>query len=52
MFSNLLQKYRIWIHAKSQHKKIFIKGTLLNAFYKSKTIFKNNKATVINFIIL
>lgn len=39
MFSNLLQKYRIWIHAKSQHKKIFIKGTLLNAFYKSKTIF-------------
>ena len=39
MIKNQLQKYRIWKHARSQHKKVFIKGTLLNAFYKSKTIF-------------
>ena len=39
MIKYLLLKYRIWKHAKSQHNKIFIEGTLLNAFYKSKTIF-------------
>ena len=39
MIKYLLSKYRTWKHAKSQHNKIFIEGTLLNAFYKSKTIF-------------
>ena len=39
MIKYLLLKYRSWKHAKSQHNKIFIEGTLLNAFYKSKTIF-------------
>ena len=39
MIKNLLQKYRTWKHAKSQINKVFIEGTLLNAFYKSKTIF-------------
>ena len=39
MIKYLLLKYRTWKHAKSQHNKIFIEGTLLNAFYKSKTIF-------------
>jgi hypothetical protein len=39
MIKYLLLKYRTWEHAKSQHNKIFIEGTLLNAFYKSKTIF-------------
>jgi hypothetical protein len=39
MIKYLLSKYRTWKHAKSQHYKIFIEGTLLNAFYKSKTIF-------------
>jgi len=39
MIKYLLLKYRTRKHAKSQHNKIFIEGTLLNAFYKSKTIF-------------
>ena len=39
MIRKLLLKYRVWKYAKSQHKKAFINGTLLNAFYKSKTIF-------------
>ena len=39
MIKSLLQKYHNWKYAKSQHNKIFIEGTLLNAFYKSKTIF-------------
>ncbi|MFT4645417.1 MAG: hypothetical protein ACI8ZX_001833 [Planctomycetota bacterium] len=39
MIKKLLRKYQIWKHAKSQNKKVFNKGTLLNAFYKSKTIF-------------
>tara|TARA_B100000795_G_scaffold242951_1_gene206515 strand:+ start:192 stop:863 length:672 start_codon:yes stop_codon:yes gene_type:complete len=39
MIKNIFKKYRIWKYAKSQHKKVFIEGTLLNAFYKSKTIF-------------
>ena len=39
MIKNLLQKYRIWKHAKSQNTKVFVKGTLLHAFYNSKTIF-------------
>ena len=39
MIKYLLSKYRTWKRAKSQHNKIFIEGTLLNAFYKSKTIF-------------
>ena len=39
MIKSLLQKYHNWKYAKSQYKKIFIEGTLLNAFYKSKTIF-------------
>ena len=39
MIKKLLQKYHIWKHAKSQYKKVFNEGTLLNAFYKSKTIF-------------
>ena len=39
MIKKLLRKYHIWKHAKSQYKKIFNEGTLLNAFYKSKTIF-------------
>ena len=39
MIKYLLLKYRTWKYAKSQHNKIFIEGTLLNAFYKSKTIF-------------
>ena len=39
MIKYLLLKYRTWKLAKSQHNKIFIEGTLLNAFYKSKTIF-------------
>ena len=39
MIKYLFLKYRTWKHAKSQHNKIFIEGTLLNAFYKSKTIF-------------
>ena len=39
MIKYLLLKYRTWKYAKSQQNKIFIEGTLLNAFYKSKTIF-------------
>ena len=39
MIKELLRKYYIWKHAKSQSKKVFNEGTLLNAFYKSKTIF-------------
>ena len=39
MFKNLLLKYRIFKQAKSQKRKVLIEGTLLNAFYKSKTIF-------------
>ena len=39
MIKKLLRKYHIWKHAKSQCKKVFNEGTLLNAFYKSKTIF-------------
>ena len=39
MIKNILQKYRICKYAKSQRKKVFTEGTLLNAFYKSKTIF-------------
>ena len=39
MIKSLLRKYRTWRHAKSQHKSVFINGTLLNAFYESKTIF-------------
>jgi hypothetical protein len=39
MIKSLLQKYHNWKYAKSQYKKIFIEGTLLNAFYKSNTIF-------------
>ena len=39
MIKKLLRKYHIWKHAKSQNKKVFNEGTLLNAFYKSKTIF-------------
>ena len=35
----LLRRYRIWKHARSQSDKVFIEGTLLNAFYNSKTIF-------------
>ncbi len=39
MIKNFLKKYRTWKHAKSQSEKVYIEGTLLNAFYKSKTIF-------------
>ena len=39
MFKNLLLKYRVFKQAKSQQRKVLIQGTLLNAFYKSKTIF-------------
>ena len=39
MIKYLLLKYRTWKYAKSQQNKIFIEGTLLNSFYKSKTIF-------------
>ena len=39
MIKDILKKYRTWKHAKSQSEKIYIEGTLLNAFYKSKTIF-------------
>ena len=39
MIKKLLRKYHIWKHAKSQYKKVFNEGTLLNAFFKSKTIF-------------
>ena len=39
MIKKLLRKYRIWKHAKSQKEEAFKQGTLLNAFYKTKTIF-------------
>ena len=39
MIKKLLRKYRTWKLAKSQYKEVFKEGTLLNAFYKSKTIF-------------
>ena len=39
MIKKLLQKYRTWKFAKNQCNQVFNKGTLLNAFYKSKTIF-------------
>ena len=39
MFKNLLRKYRVFKYAKSQQFKVHIEGTLLNAFYKSKSIF-------------
>ena len=39
MIKNLLIKYHTWKFAKSQMKKVFIEGTLLNAFFKSKSIF-------------
>ena len=39
MIKRLLRKYCTWKYAKSQHKEVFKEGTLLNAFYKSKTIF-------------
>ena len=39
MFSRLLKKYNVWCFAVKQRNKMFKSGTLLNAFYKSKTIF-------------
>lgn len=39
MLNKLLRKYRTWRFAKTQKKDVLKKGTLLNAFYHSKTIF-------------
>ncbi len=39
MIRRLLQRYRTWRYIKSQQNKVFQEGTLLNAFYKTKTIF-------------
>ena len=39
MIKMLLRKYRIWKLAKSQQKEVYKEGSLLNAFYKSRTIF-------------
>ena len=39
MIKDIFLRYCNWKYAKSQRNKVFIKGTLLNAFYKSKTIF-------------
>ena len=40
MIKNLLLKYRVWEYAESQHNKVLNARTLLNACYKSKTIFR------------
>ena len=39
MIKKLLRRYCTWKHARSQQRNIFKEGTLLNAFYKSKTVF-------------
>ena len=39
MINKLLRKYRTWKWAKLNRNQVFKQGTLLNAFYKSKTIF-------------
>ena len=39
IIKRLLKKYHTWKFAKSQRYKVFKKGTLLNAFHESKTIF-------------
>ena len=39
MINRLLRKYRAWRFATSKKYKVKQEGTLLNAFYKSKTIF-------------
>jgi len=39
MIKALLRKYRTWKLAKSKQKEVCKEGNLLNAFYKSKTIF-------------
>ena len=39
MINRLLRKYRAWRFATSQKYKVKQKGTLLNAFYNTKTIF-------------
>lgn len=39
MIRKLLNKYRAWKYIRSQRQQVFKDGSLLNAFYKSKTIF-------------
>ena len=39
MINSVLRKYRLWKLGKSQRKEVWKDGTLLNAFYNSKTMF-------------
>lgn len=39
MIRYLIRRYRTWRYAKSQCYKVFVEDSLLNVFYKSKTVF-------------